>query len=65
MSSVKLNNISGVARAFAPLNRSFGSNAAANSIGGRFQSGMNAGNTTELPEGMDIVSWETTRKTLS
>ena len=56
MSSVRLNNMSGAVKAFSPLNRSFGSNAAANFIGGRFQSGMKAGTTTEWPEGMEIVS---------
>ena len=59
-----MNNISGAVKALSPLNRSFGSNNAANAIGGRFLSGMNAGTTPEWPEGIEIVSWDTTRKTL-
>ena len=58
------NNITGAVKTLSPLNRSFGSNNAANAIGGRFQSGINAGTTAEWPEGIQIVSWDTTRKTL-
>ena len=63
VSSAKLNKTWSPLTSLSTLNRSCGSNTAANSIGGRFHPGMWAGMIIEWPAGIQTLSVETILKT--